>query len=118
MVRQRPEQSLHIAVANYLALALDPSIPWTTIGHGGGGAVRGAILKAMGVKPGWPDIIIFTHPVIFLELKSSVGTTSPDQKIVFAALRARGAHVHICRSCDDVQVVLEREGLTLKAKLA
>ena len=36
----RTEQSLHISVAQYLILALDPKIPWTTIGHGGGGAAR------------------------------------------------------------------------------
>ena len=116
---KRTEQSLHISVAQYLILALDPKIPWTTIGHGGGGAVRGAILKAMGVKPGWPDIMIFVLPrPIFLELKSKKGSTSPAQLAIHHLLRSRGAATYVCRSVEEVIDVLTLEGLPLRAKIA
>lgn len=112
----RPEQSLHRAVAQYLEVALDPRIPWTTIGHGGGGKVRGAILKSMGVKPGWPDIMIFLGPqTIFLELKSPKGATSAHQKMLHMHLRARGAFVAICRSVEEVEDVLCDRGLPVRA---
>lgn len=111
----KPEAALHRAVAAYLRLALPPPAIWTTIGHGGGGKVRGAQLKAAGVQRGWPDVLVLYsdidsagHPVVLgLEMKSLKGTQSADQKAVMEAFRRNGAHYWVCRSLDDVKAALQ-----------
>ena len=104
----RPEQALQTAVAVYLALALRPPVIWTAIGHGGGGKVRGAILKAMGLKPGWPDVLVIAPGpnVVGIELKSAVGRLSPEQKIVAADMALCNAWHVLCRSVEDVEKAL------------
>lgn len=122
---QRAEQDFHISVAQYLDLALPPEYPWTTIGHGGGGKTRGAILKAMGVKPGWPDIIILAPSIshvasrfIGLELKTSRGRLSPAQKDVHLNILYIGGFVHVCRTLAEVEGALLAEMIPLRAKMS
>lgn len=101
------EAQLHRQVADYLDLVLPPAVPWTTIGHGGGGYVRGAQLKGRGVKPGWPDIHFVCRGLpCYIELKTRRGRVSPEQKEIHRMLIAAGAHVAVCRSLEEVQVTL------------
>lgn len=102
------EDQLHRSVAQYLALVLKPPTLWNTFPAGGGGKARGQRLKAMGLKPGWPDLIVL-HPkgrltmVLGLELKCGRNRQSAEQKAVaeqFAGLPL--AHLAVCRSIDDV----------------
>lgn len=127
-ISSHPEQDLHKAVAQYLHLALPEEYEWTTIGHGGGGALRGAILKATGVKPGWPDIIIlkpvdqhlYTGLVRFLgiELKAHKGSPlSNHQKHIRRRIFAIGGHVHVCRSLEQVQGCLRAEMIPLRINI-
>ena len=122
MKRAQPEAQLHKAVAAYLRLALKPPTIWTTIGHGGGGKVRGAQLKAMGVMPGWPDIVI-VHPdfaqcvLIGIELKSAKGKLSDEQIAIRTHFRHANAHYECCKSLNDVVVVLLRYGIHLHARV-
>ena len=115
MKRAQPEAQLHKAVAAYLRLALKPPTIWTTIGHGGGGKVRGAQLKAMGVMPGWPDILIMSPGpmvegtlLIGIELKAAKGRASDAQIDMQARFRNNGATYEICRSLNEVVTVLLR----------
>lgn len=118
--RKQPEQKFHQAVAQFLETALQPPVEWTTLGHGGGGAVRGAILKSKGVHPGWPDIII-SCPVevsrckfalmVGLELKSQEGTVSLDQKRVHSSLERSGWQVFVCRDLEEVLAALDTAGV-------
>lgn len=84
------ELSLHIAVAQLLKVACNPDWRWTHIPSGEHRDIRTAAkLKAMGVKPGWPDFI-FIGPstdhdqiidVAFLELKrKGKGRLSDEQR--------------------------------------
>jgi hypothetical protein len=120
---RRPEQQLQIQVARYLTLALRPPTLWTAIGHGGGGKVRGAILKAMGMQPGWPDFLIF-HPdfnevcVLGVEMKSDVGSLSAPQRDVRDGFKAVNAIYLIARSVEMVQTYLRAYGIPLHAKLS
>lgn len=73
--KANPEERLHRAVAAYLRVALQPPAIWSTFPAGGGGRIRGAKLKAMGLARGWPDILVL-YPgghmltlVIGIELK-------------------------------------------------
>lgn len=124
MKRKHPEQTLQIQVANYLRVALRPPTIWTAIGHGGGGKVRGAILKAMGVQPGWPDILIIHplpelvyHAVLGIELKSTKGKQSPDQHAVMEGFQNATCDYKICRSINDVALALVHAGVPLYARL-
>ena len=110
------EAQLHRAVAVYLRLVLRSPTIWTTIGHGGGGRVRGAMLKAKGLKAGWPDIIII-HPefadkiVLGIELKTKKGKPSPDQLGVVRQFELANCKMVFCRSLDDVKFELEQAGI-------
>ncbi len=110
------EDALHRAVAQYLALVLKPPTIWTTIGHGGGGRVRGAQLKAKGVKAGWPDILVmkpdgprgsFGTVVVGIELKAQHGRLSDQQRDMLSKFWGVGAFYAICREIDDVKAILK-----------
>ncbi len=121
--RDNPEQRLQISTANYLRMALRPPVVWSAIGHGGGGAVRGAILKAMGVAPGMPDLIVFApgghapyYPIVIaIELKAPKGSLSPEQRDMAVAFRSVGVSYYVARSVEDVAMILRREGVKLHA---
>ena len=124
MRRAQPERALHNAVAAFLRVALPeddkPGSPvWTTVGHGGGGKVRGAQLKAMGVRPGWPDVqILYPYgqwPFIGIELKATRGRLSDEQIKCHARIRRAGGEVIVCRSVEEVETALRIRGVALKA---
>lgn len=122
MARKNPEQQLQIQVARYLDLALRPPTIWTAFPAGGGGKVRGALLKAMGLKAGWPDVIVMHRfrdtlwPVFLgMELKVGKGRQSPAQKDIAESFKAIGALYKVCRSLDDVEWALMDAGLPVFA---
>lgn len=119
----KPEAALQAQVARYLDATLRPPSFWTAIGHGGGGLIRGAQLKRMGVKKGVPDIIVL-HPVasagseygcwlIGIELKAPKGRQSPEQVAVQAAFEQAGGMYHVCRSVEEVEDALRSDGIPL-----
>jgi hypothetical protein len=118
--RVQHEQAFQRAVADYLGTVLAPPVEWTAIGHGGGGAVRGAILKSMGLKAGWPDIIV-TAPYeelrvrtcINLGLELKAGRNRPDagQKEMHERLTRAGWHISTCYTLEDVHLALVASGI-------
>jgi hypothetical protein len=117
--RAHPEQSLQIAIATYLARVLTAPTFFTAIGHGGGGKLRGAILKGMGMQAGVPDILIINRgKCLWIELKAGKGSLSSEQIAVHQWLVAAGCSVTVCRSIDDVRERLDVWGVpTIEAKL-
>ncbi len=114
--RQHPEAALQRTVKRYLDVALPSDCWWTTIPAGGGGKVRGAIIKGMGYKPGTPDIeIIWQGQAHFIELKAGKQPLSKVQDACHADLVAAGAHVAVCRSVAAVEGTLRGWGLPLRA---
>lgn len=128
--RPRPaetERELHAAVAQFLRLALRPPTTWTTFPAGGGGLERGRMLARLGLRPGWPDVLVL-HPapteiegcrrciMIGLELKTPIGRQSQVQRGVEADFAAAGASYALCRSIDDVAEALARAGVPLYAR--
>ena len=121
---KRPEQSLHIQVANYLRVALRPPTFWTSIEHATKlGPVAAAMRKKRGVKAGLPDILIM-HPldlatdVIGIELKAKAGGLSDPQKEMRRTFIGCNADYVECRSLDEVIGTLELFGIPLHAKLS
>ncbi len=116
MTRQHIEDDLHKAVAEYLDLALPLDACWTTIPAGGGGRVRGAKLKAMGYKAGWPDIlIIYRQRAFHIELKAPRRGLSKDQKARHPSILNAGAPIAVCQRIEEVEGTLRGWGLPLRA---
>ncbi len=114
--RTRLEDIFHKAVARFLDLALPDDACWTTIPAGGGGKVRGAKLKAMGYKPGWPDILIIYRQQAFnIELKAPQGRLSKAQKDRHPLIRNAGAPIAICQRIEEVEGSLRGWGIPLRA---
>ncbi len=113
--RKHPETAFQIAVAQYLDLALPEDAVWTTIPAGGGGKVRGARLKAMGYKAGWPDLqVVYRGQLICIELKSAKGRLAPTQKAMHGRLTNAGALVYTARCIEQVEGFL-RASVPLRA---
>jgi hypothetical protein len=124
--RQTPEHDLHRWVASYLARALQPPVYWTSVDAGAGKLTRTAAAnaKARGCKAGLPDILVFVPiplveatRVIGLELKAAKGQLSLPQISTQAELKAAGVRCHVVRSLDDVERILEAEGVPRRAKI-
>jgi hypothetical protein len=107
-IRKRPEQELQKQIARVLDTVLKPEVVWFHVPNGGKrSAVEGAIFKAMGVKPGIPDIIItWLGPdgplVLAIELKAGKGKPSDNQVIMMDRLSQCGWIVREARSVVDV----------------
>lgn len=123
------EQPFHILAAEYLALALPSHTVWTTFPSGGGGKIRGAFLKKMGLMAGWPDIQILVRSAAYdsarpfsrfigLECKRAKGgIVSASQIAAHHLIRNAGGEVYVVRSLDDIyDTLFNMEKLNLKAK--
>jgi hypothetical protein len=117
--RARPEQQLQIAVATFLRHALRPPVLWSAFPAGGGGAIRGSILKAMGLQAGWPDVLVIAPgPIIVgIELKVGKGRQSPQQISIENGFLQCNAMYFIARSVDEVEGFLRGVGVPLHARL-
>lgn len=125
MNKHMPEQQLQIDTVKFLNLALDPSASffWATPNETGvsgrKGAMLGAIRKAMGVKPGFPDLMI-AHEVVInpigCELKVGRNTQTAPQKGVEAIFIRLGWPYYVCRSVQDVYEALLAEGVPMRVK--
>jgi hypothetical protein len=115
--RKAPEASVQIQVARYLAKALPEGFFFTCFPAGGGGRIRGARLKQMGLKAGLPDLVVFTphydasddrcgSPILWLELKAKAGSLSQVQKEVHKQLLKLGHQVVTVKTLDEVQDAL------------
>lgn len=108
---KRPEQTLHIAVASYLRLALRPPTIWTSLDAGAGKMTKASagLRKARGVMPGWPDILVIAPGpwVLGIELKASgTGRQSPAQREVEAGFHATRCWYVLCTSIESVEKAL------------
>lgn len=106
-MRTNPEAQIQRAVASYLSLVLPNSVMWSAIGHGGGGKIRGAQLKGMGLRRGVPDIYIAWNighgqQTLWIELKSKDGRQSDEQKQFQVCVENIGHSYRVCRSLDEV----------------
>ena len=111
------EQQIHVAIAQFLDVAL-PVGAWHTAldSSSKSSAVTGAQLKARGGKKGTPDhLILWDGRTMFLEIKTSRGRLSPEQKAVATAIFDAGAYWLCARSVEDVEGVLRAVGWPLRA---
>lgn len=103
------EATIQKAVADFLQWTLKPPYWFSAIGHGGGGKVRGAQLKAMGLKPGIADFLVRGPrlPVLWIEMKTDTGRQSIPQKHFEIDMTSLGDQYALCRSVQAVQHVID-----------
>ena len=117
--RYASEDDLHEQVARALAILLPPPVEWTTVPAGGyelSAAARARLFR-LGLRPGWPDIIISYHGIFGIELKTRTGVLSKTrivrtrsggarvvvgQRDMHTRLLASGMRLAVCRSLDGV----------------
>lgn len=124
------EYALSVAVADYLRAVLPPEVLWSTIGHGGGGKVRGAKLKRAGLRPGIADLMIcwtgrdlVKHPrlgicILWIELKSKTGRLSDAQADFFASVVKLGHEYGTARSVAGVEALLRHYMVPTRGRIA
>ena len=101
--RLKEEEAIHRAVVELLQVSAVPGVAWT---HMPAGEVRpistGKKLKAMGTKPGWPDLLFVRDGRFYgLELKPDGGRLSPAQIAAHEELRRAGASIAVAYGLDD-----------------
>lgn len=122
----RPEEQAHRAIAQWLAVSLPRGwLFWHTPNGGGRSAAEAGILKALGTRPGMPDLFILGpgSRLIAIEVKApahelkrgGVSQAKPriseEQHRVIAQLAANGVPTLIARSIDDVESALRNMGV-------
>ena len=123
MSRSREEDGIQKAVADTLDAI---GVLWCHVPNGGKrDLLEAKKLKAMGVKPGVPDIMIFDPPPAspicglchnpvargtFIELKTDKGVTSPDQHEWIRRLLGLGWVGGIGMGIDETLANLKRLG--------
>lgn len=96
------ETQLHIEIYNVLKEKIKRNVLMTTFPAGGGGRVRGAILKRMGLVSGWPDIQLLHNGVYHgIEVKLVNGKLSDNQRRIHKEIIKQGGYVEVARSKND-----------------
>lgn len=113
------ESALQSQIVQWLRWSLPRDAVTSCFPSGGGGKVRGARLKQMGLKPGMPDLFIFYNGGAYgLEVKTAKGRASFDQKACHAELRFAGVKVEVVRSVAETEKALVAWGIRLKSRIA
>lgn len=116
--RRHPEQDFQIALVQLLDVILTPRTRCFAVPNGGWRThVEAAILKAMGVRPGIPDLqFIHDGRTYFLELKSEDGRLSRSQIEEHDRLRGAGAVIGEARTVDEALAFLKSNNIPLRIK--
>jgi hypothetical protein len=111
--REHPEGAIHRSVIEHLRVRAAPNCFYFHPANGGyRTAVGAAILKAMGVTSGTPDIILIHGGRVFgLELKTPGRYPTATQIEAMNAMRAAGATVAVAHGIDEATAQLEAWGL-------
>jgi hypothetical protein len=107
--RAQPEAAIQRAVLEHLRLRAAPNVFYFHPPNGGARRpIEAAILKALGVVAGVPDIILVKGGRTYgLELKAPRRRLTPVQRAAHAALGAAGAEVATADSLDTALRQLE-----------
>ena len=126
-----PEQDLHESVAEALDKLLLPPAMWTCFPAGSVPLPPqfAAKLARMGLKRGWPDVLVLHRRLIGIELKRRGGRLSRTrlvrgrsgilrevlgQETVFPRLEHAGMTIGVCHSVDEVLAFLAACGVPLR----
>ncbi len=111
--RTPTEFQVHISVARHFRLRAVPGVIWW---HTPNGELRNksvaAKSKAMGVLAGVPDLVLLHEGRAYgLELKTSTGRVSAEQRAVLAAFEQAGAFTAVAFNVEAALEILRAWGL-------
>lgn len=108
-----PEDRMQKALVEHILLCIKPNIFWCHVPNGGKrGVITGAILKAMGVVPGVPDLIFLMKGQFYaLELKPERGVHSKAQKEVALRIDEAGGITAVTWGLDAAIAQLKEWGI-------
>lgn len=117
--RARPEQQIQKALVQHLKARAWPDVAWWSTPNGGWRTpVEGAILKATGVQPGFPDMCFLLAGKLYaLELKAEGGRPTENQLAWLDRINKAGGFACIAEGLDRAIACLETWGI-LKGKSA
>ena len=108
--RKQPEQALQITCVEWLALLeAQGRLMYAHVPNGGArSASEGSRLKKMGVRPGFPDLILIFPGgrSAYVEMKAGTGKLSPDQGHWYDSLVFHGHSYYVCRSLEEMQQIV------------
>ncbi len=75
--------------------------------------VQGAMLKAAGLRPGEPDIVIYMrgNHTVFIELKNGSGVLSNSQRERHDVLRGLGYDVYVVKARSSAEAIMQVEAI-------
>jgi hypothetical protein len=101
---------LQKAVIGYLAQALPPTAFFRLFPRGGGGLFHGLRMRDLGLREGFPNLLILYDGCAYcIELRPGGGLSVPSQRDCYAALQDARIPVTVARSLGDVQRFLCEE---------
>jgi hypothetical protein len=106
---KRPEQQLQIACIKWFALQYPQQVGRLYMNYNNPpNAQTGGILKAMGLSAGIADLsyLIDGGRIVFIELKSSAGKQSENQKAFEMRVTELGAPYHIARDIYEFMGII------------
>lgn len=111
--RKNHEQAIHIAVAQHLRTRAVPGMVWFHVPNGGLRSKReAALLKAMGVRAGVADLILFHGGKLYaLEIKAPGGRVTEAQLQFLSDIDRAGAFTALPVGLDAALATLESWGL-------
>jgi hypothetical protein len=128
-----PETDLQAAVAEALDVLLLPPATWAAYpaGHIALTGQQAAKLARMGLRRGWPDLLVLHGGIYSIELKRPGGRLSrtrtvrtrrgtlriiPGQTEVFPKLEAAGMRLVVCEDIESVLAALAAWGVPLRGR--
>ena len=114
------ELAIHVAVAGHLRARADAHVWWFHPANGEHRDPRtGAKLRAMGVQPGTPDLLLLIGGRLHaLELKRHDGRLSPQQRACHRAITVAGGFVATAWDVDSALAILEAWGAFAQTAMA
>ena len=102
------EFTIQCAVVQHLMLYAAPDVVWFHCPNGEYRSKRTAgRLKAMGVRPGCPDLILICNGVSYgLELKAGKGRQTESQRAMESSWNAAGGRYAVARGLDEALSLL------------
>lgn len=109
----KAEEQLQRAVCSLLAIYENRGLlAFCHVPNGGYRTpAQAGAFRAMGVRAGVPDLIVWTHEghSFGVELKAGKGTLSDAQVLFRSTLESLGHRVYVCWSIEEVEAALRLE---------
>lgn len=114
-----PEQKLQADIVDFLDVALPPHAIFNATNPVPAKSKAAAgKSKRMGLRAGWPDLVVVCGDTIWMEVKHPKARSLPRyQRELHGELTQAGGAVYTVRSIEDVDRVLRSHGVEMRGEL-